>query len=148
MENKKDKIEPFQPLDLNQLVMQRTGEVGTNTIKEDNRITALLHRILWTWVKDNNLRSELRHLPKRMNRKEARSKLRRERGGAFPLAQEVMSFQDGSMERLIEEDYYYRLLDDIGKELYDLKKQGILNWGVDVGGEPAGVYLEHAKGRK
>ena len=147
VEENKKQIEPFQPLDLNQLVMQRSTQVGTNTLKSDNRISALLHRILWTWVKDPKLRSDLRHLPKRMSREEARERLREERGGAFPMVQEIIASQDGSLDRFIDENYYFKLLDDIGRELYDLKKQGILNWGVDVGGEMQGVYLDNAKKR-
>lgn len=135
-------IEPNQPLDLNQLVMQRSTQIGSNILKSDNRIAALLSRILWTWVRDDELREKLKRLPPRMSRNEARARFRSENSGTlFPMVQELISSNNGSLEQIIDEDYYYRLLDIIGLEMYDLKKQGILNWGVDLGGEPPGYLL-------
>lgn len=147
-EDVKDGIEPNQPLDLNQLVMQRSTQIGTNTLKSDNRITALLDRILWTWVKNPDLRKRLVKLPPRMSRGEARDRLRRENTGAlFPMIQEIISSNNGSLDEFIDEDYYFKLLDNIGLELYDLKKQGILNWGIDMGDDVQGVYLDNARKR-
>jgi hypothetical protein len=134
-------IEPNQPLDLNQLVMQLLKGVGKG-LEVDNRILAVTDRVLLTWVKDGKTRKELIRLPQRMSVNEARYRQRKEnRGMLFPMVQELIESHDGTLNKIIERDYYYKLVEVIGPKLYDLKKQGILNWGVDVGGEVPGVYL-------
>ena len=140
-------IEPNQPLDLNQIVMQRSTQIGTQSVEVDNRSADMLDTILWCWIKDSKLKSQTIKLPEKMSIGEAKENLRRESKALFPLIQEIVDSKDGTVDKFIEKDYYHRLMNELRLKFDDLQKQGILNWGVDLGGDVAGVYLDNAKKR-